>query len=319
MPCPFTLITVEEKEDLEARYVDAVAYEVKSEIFGCCIKLLTDEKETKERWEENFYFISQNIRSHGRLYHLRDPAVPAETVRYDPQSRTVFLLNVTYYGLVKSLALSVAGDVLEEEHGTHSVHGACVDADGRGVALLGESGAGKTTQTYGLLLDPRVRVVSDDWFFARVYGDEVFAYGSEKNFYIRADLAGAWPAFEDLVGKADLDAEGRAVVDLRSVVGKGRVLPMTTLRTIVFLRRHEGGAAAWCRLLDPEEALEIASAAGYFNPHLLVRTAFREGIRRRFFASLLGAARVFEVTAGPTPAGTQAVLREIVLGKEEVG
>lgn len=314
MPYTFTLITVEEKEDLAARYTDAVTHEVKSEIFGCCIKLLTDEKGTKERWEENFYFISQNIRSHGRLYHLKDSTLPAETFLYDPQSRTAFLINVTYYGLVKSLALSVAGDILEEEHGTHSVHGACVDADGRGIALLGESGAGKTTQTYGLLLDPRVRVVSDDWFFARVYGNDVFAYGSEKNFYIRADLAKAWPAFEDLVGRADLDAEERAVVDLRSVVGKGRVLPMTTLRTVIFLRRHEGGAVQ-CRQLDPEDALEVASAARYFNPHLLVRTPFREEIRLRFFASLLEASWVFEVTAGPTPAGTQAVLREIVLGE----
>ncbi|QYZ78600.1 aldolase [Methanofollis formosanus] len=314
MPYTLSLITVEKKEELAERYADLIDHEVKSEVFGCCIKLLTDDKETKERWEENFYFISQNIRSHGRLYHLGDPALPRDTLYYDPQSRTAFLINVAYYGLVKSLALSVAGDVLEEEHGTHSVHGACIDADGRGTAVLGESGAGKTTQTYGLLLDGRIRVVSDDWFFARVYGSDVFAYGSEKNFYIRADLAGAWPAFADLVGQADLDAEERAVVDLRSVVGKGRVLPMTTLRTVIFLRRHEGGPVR-CVPLEPDEALEAASAAGYFNPHLLVRTPFREGIRRRFFAALLGATRVFEVTAGPTPAETQEVLREIVMGE----
>ncbi|QSZ66660.1 aldolase [Methanofollis aquaemaris] len=313
MSYTLSLIPVEEKEKLVERYADEIKYEVKSEIFGCCIKLLTDDKETKERWEENFYFISQNIRSHGRLYHLRDPMAPEDTLLYDPQSRTAFLINVAYYGLVKSLALSVAGDVLEEEHGTHSVHGACIDAEGWGTAILGESGAGKTTQTYGLLLDSRVRVVSDDWFFARVYGNDVFAYGSEKNFYIRADLSGAWPEFEELIGRADLDAEERGVVDLRSVVGKGRVLPMTTLRTAVFLRRHEGGPVR-CVPLDPEEALEVASASGYFNPHLLVRTPFREEIRRRFFASLLGATRVFEVTAGPTPAETQEVLREIVLG-----
>ena len=64
--------------------------------------------------------------------------------------------------------------------------------------------------TYGLLRAPSVRVVSDDWFFGRIFGDDILAYGSEKNFYIRADLADIWKEFADLVKKAVLDDKGRA-------------------------------------------------------------------------------------------------------------
>lgn len=314
MPYALRLISIEEKDDLAVHYAAQVRYEIKSDIYGCCIKLLTGDRDVKERWEENFFFISQSIRSHGRLYVLRDPAVPKDTVLYDPASRTAFLLNVTYYGWVKSLALSVAGDTLEDEHGIASIHGACIDADGRGCCILGASGAGKTTQTYGLLRDPRVRVVADDWSFARIFGGEVFAYGSEKNFYIRADLATIWPEYADLVAHADFDAEGRAVVDLRSVVGKGRILPMTTIRTVVLLHRDPGEPQT-VSACSPGTALDILAAAGYYNPHLLVRTPFKEGLRQRFFAALLGAARVYAVNTTGTPEETQGVLRGIVFGE----
>ena len=113
-----------------------------------------------------------------------------------------------YYGWIKSLALSVAGDILEDNHGIYSVHGACLDLRGQGVCILGGSGAGKTTHTYGLLRQPKARVVSDDWFFASIFGEEILAYGSEKNFYIRADLADIWKEFSGLVDKAVFDEKG---------------------------------------------------------------------------------------------------------------
>jgi hypothetical protein len=65
------LITTERKEELEGLYASQVLYEIKAEIYGCCIKLLTGQSSVKDRWEESFYFASQNIRSHGRLYVLQ--------------------------------------------------------------------------------------------------------------------------------------------------------------------------------------------------------------------------------------------------------
>jgi hypothetical protein len=305
------LISIELKEELAERFAGQILYEVKSEIYGCCIKLLTGLSLVKDRWEESFYSASQNLRSHGRLYVLQDASEAQNKVYYDPQSKTCFLLNVDYYGWIKSLALSVAGDILEDEHAIYSVHGACLDARGRGLCLLGGSGAGKTTHTYGLLRSPRVRVVSDDWFFARVYGEDILAYGSEKNFYIRADLSEIWKEYAGLVQKAVFDEKGRSVVDLRWVIGKGRILPLTTLENVVILKR-DAAQQEEVRELKPEEALDSLEKNGFFNPHLMVRSDFKRRLRSRFFSELFMRAKVHEVNTRGTPEESQRVIRGIV-------
>jgi hypothetical protein len=304
------IISMERKEDLAEQYGSQILYELKSDVYGCCIKLLTGLHSVKDRWEENFYSAAQNIRSHGRLYVISDKSEGDNRVCYDPQSRTCFLFNVDYYGWIKSLALSAAGDILEDDHNIYSVHGACLDAQGQGLCILGGSGAGKTTHTYGLLRNPRVRVVSDDWFFARVYGDDILAYGSEKNFYIRADLADIWKEFSWLVEKAVFDNSGRAVVDLRWVIGKGRILPMTTLEKVIILKRDREDKETM-RHLDSAEALETVEENGYFNPHLLVRDDFKSKTRSKFFRSLLSRADVYEVNTTGTPEESQRIIREI--------
>jgi hypothetical protein len=305
------LISMEEKEDLVERYSGRILYEVKSEIYGCCVKLLTEIASVKAAWEESFYFASQSIRSHGRLYVLNEPAEEENKVYYDPQSKTCFLFNVDYYGWIKSLALSVAGDILEDDHDIYSVHGACLDAGGKGLCILGGSGAGKTTHTYGLLRNPRVRVVSDDWFYARVYGEDILAYGSEKNFYIRAELAKIWNDFEWLVQKASFDAEGRAVVDLRWAIGKGRILPLTTLGAIILLKRDPADKRLM-RDLDQEEALRIIEENDYFNPHLLVKDDFKRKLRSGFFKAMLERTRAFEINTTGTPDESQRVIRKAI-------
>jgi len=310
MTYTISLITVEEKDRMAEQYLPRVRYEIKSEIYGCCIKLLSDDPGIRATWQDNFFSMSQNIRSHGRLFVFSDPAFPPDTVRYDPYSKTAFLLNISYYGWIKSLALSCAGDILEDEHGIASVHGACVDIAGRGLCLVGTSGAGKTTQTYGLLTDPSTRIVADDWFFARVFGQDILAYGSEKEFYIRRDLATVWKAYAGLVADNAYDADGRAVADLRWVVGKGRLLPLTTVRTVIILKRDPSDPCI-VTPLDPADGMAAFSGNGYFNPHLLVRDRRKTALRDRFIADLLARTHLFIVNTTGTPAQTQEQLRTI--------
>ena len=305
-----TLISIEKKEDLVKQYASRIRYELKSEIYGCCIKLLTDSQSVRDRWSDNLYSMSQSIRSHGRLYVFDDPTEGRDTVYYDPQSKTAFLLNIQYYGWIKSLALSVAGDILEDEHGIYSIHGACLETCCGGICILGGSGAGKTTHTYGLLRNENVRVIADDWFFSRVYGSNILAYGSEKNFYIRADLAIIWPEFHDLIDRAEFDPERRAVVDLRWIVGKGRILPLTTLRTVIILTRSEG-VSSTREEIDPRTALEHLEKNGYYNPHFLVKNPFKALLRREFFHDLLTRTKIYEVNTAGTPEETQRVIQKI--------
>lgn len=309
------IISMERKEVLVEMYASQFLYEVKSEIYGCCIKLLCGSSIVKNSWEESFYSASQSIRSHGRLYVLEDKAVGENRVFYDPYSRSCFLFNIDYYGWIKSLALSLAGDILEDNHDIYSVHGACLDVRGQGICILGGSGAGKTTHTYGLLRQQKARAVSDDWFFARIFGEDILAYGSEKNFYIRADLADIWKEFSGLVDKAVLDEKGRAVVDLRWIIGKGRILPLTTLQYVIVLKRDPAQMET-VRKLAADEALAILEENGYFNPHLLVKNDFKRRLRSRFFRELFSRTHVYEVNTKGTPEESQRAIGDILESKQ---
>jgi hypothetical protein len=303
-------MATDERESLMERYLPKVRYEIKSELYGCCIKLLTDDHMIKDTWENNFYPMSHNTRSHGRLFVFKDPSFADNTVMFDPLSRTAFLFNFSYYGWIKSIALSLAGDILEDHHGIYSVHGACVDIEGKGLCIIGAPKAGKTTQTYGLLKDPHTRIVADDWFYSRVYGTDILAYSSEKNFYIGEDLGTIWKEFGGLVPTNEFDPDGRAVADIRWVVGKGRILPMTTLRTIIVLKRDSADTTV-SSTLDPDTGLKLFTENNYFNPHLLVHNPFKTRIRNRYVSDLLSRTTVYQVNTSGTPAETQKMIRSL--------
>ena len=305
------LISIEEKDRFMEKYGERLLYEERADIYGCCIKLLTDIKYVKERWEESFYPMSAHVRSHGRLI-VTNEENKEQQVLYDPLSKTAFLINIDYYGWVKSLALSVASDILEDNHGINSVHGACVDVDGKGVCLIAPSGTGKTTHTYGLLRIEGVRVVSDDWFFVRLMGGQSVAFASEKNFYIQADIADAWGEYQKLVEKAEFDSKGRAVVNVRWVVGKGKILPMTTLKKAILLKRDTEDKLVFNRL-SSEEAFRYVESVDFCNPHKLVKDERKTNLRKEFFKKLFNSLETYIVnTAAPIMQSHKAIKEEIL-------
>ncbi len=73
MPYSVKLIGTEEKDALYARYIPRLLYARKSEIYGCCVKLLTDDDTIVHQWQDNFYMTSENLRSHGRVIVTERP------------------------------------------------------------------------------------------------------------------------------------------------------------------------------------------------------------------------------------------------------
>src|SRR4030067_1633905 len=112
------LITPDEKNKLLKDYEDRLLYTHKADVYGCCIKLLTDIERLKNLWEDNFFSMSENTRSHGRLVVLEEPD-ELMSVSYEPYTKTAFLINVDYYGWIKRGALGMASDLLERENGNH--------------------------------------------------------------------------------------------------------------------------------------------------------------------------------------------------------
>ena len=137
-------------------------YTSKADINGICVQLYTENRDYMDMWLDNFYHMSDSVRSHARIYCLDDPDTDLHA-EYNPSNGTMFLFNFDYYGWIKSIALGMAGNILEDAHGIYSVHGAALDIDGRGVTLIAPSKTGKTTQSWGLLRMDNAHLISDDW------------------------------------------------------------------------------------------------------------------------------------------------------------
>jgi len=302
------IITPQEKEKLFQQYENRFLYTDKAEVYGCCIKLLTEVKQVHDKWEDNFYTMSENTRSHGRIVVMEEPGQPLN-VKYDPYTKTAFLTNVDYYGWIKSITLAVAGDVLEDEHRIYSVHGAAIDLGCMGISVIAPSGTGKTTHSWGLLRLPNGRLVSDDWYFVRLSSREPLAFGSEKNCYINADIGKIWNEYERLVDKAIFDQRGRAVVNVRWIVGAGGVIPMTTMKKIILLKRDKEDKRI-VTSLSADEALQYLLDHDFCNPHQLVRDQRKIELRKEFFRRYFQQTEVFLVNTTGSPAETQTEIRK---------
>jgi hypothetical protein len=304
------LISTEEKDRLYETYESQLLYTSKAEIYGCCIKILTDSEATKNKWEDNFFTANENNRSHGRLIVLLKPNQPF-SVKYDPYTKTAFLINVDYYGWVKSIALAVAGDILEDEHRIYSVHGAMIEVDRFGVSIIAPSGTGKTTHSWGLLRNPTARLISDDWYFVRLSSREPLSFGSEKNTYVQADIGKIWNEYERLVDKALFDQRGRAIVNVRWIVGNGGVIPMATIHKIVMLKRDPSDKNIVTEL-NVGDAIEYLVAHNFCNPHQLVKDKRKIDVRTKFFRKLFQQTDVYLVNTTASPHETQDEIRKVL-------
>ncbi|HIJ00595.1 MAG TPA: hypothetical protein HA366_03555 [Candidatus Methanomethylophilaceae archaeon] len=311
------LIDPDEKDAIYDRIKGSRFYTSKADIYGICVKLYTCKESTKIMWEDNFYAMSDNVRSHARVFILDDSSRGTELL-YEPLTKTSFLYNFDYYGWIKSVALAMAGDILEDEHDIHSVHGAALDVGGRGVTLIAPSRTGKTTQAWGLLRMPQSRLVTDDWYFVRLSDRGPLAFGSEKNCYIDSDIGEVWNEYQPLVDQARFDNRRRAIVDVRWVAGLGAVIPMTSVHHIMFLKRDRDDPLI-VREMDAEEAWYYLEENDLCNPHQMTRDHRKMGIRERFFRRYLQACEVHMVNTTGTPQETQSMLRKIILGSCEGG
>ena len=304
------LITTHEKEALFQQYENRILYSNKADIYGCCINLFTEIERVKNEWEDNFYNMGENVRSHGSLIVMTEPNQPT-SIKFDPYTKTAFLINVDYYGWVKSIALALAGDILEDEHHIYSVHGAALDLGCIGVSIIAPSKTGKTTQSWGLLRIPNARLVSDDWYFVRLSNRAPLAFGSEKNCYIDADIGKIWNEYERLVDKAKFDEKGRAVVNVRWIVGLGGVIPLTTMNKIILLKKDAQDKNI-VTALDTGEALQYMISNDFCNQHQLVRDDRKFELRKEFFRKFFSQTDVYLVNTIGTPQETQVKIREIL-------
>lgn len=295
------IISILEKERLYQKSIPSIIFERKANISGGCLHLYSDSEEWEDQWDENWFFIDENIRSHAKLFSIESGSLAkgTSTVLYDPKSRTAFFKNNNYYGWLKSVALALMGDVLEDNHNIFSAHAALLSVNGNGTCIIGPSGAGKTTLSYGLLTNKNVKIIADDWFYFKFVNSTVTGYRSEKNTYIRADLSQSWKQYCDIMKFAKTDNKGRAIVNLAKVVGKEKIADVADINKFIILRREKKKPIT--EKLNVNEALKRLFGNDFFNPHWLQKNDWKMKVRKNAYSMLLKKCDILLLNTIETP------------------
>ena len=290
----YELIKPEQKDRILRDLTKKYLHDRKASIHGMCIELLTDSNEFKEMWEDNFFHINDEVRPHGRIVAVRDEN-PEVRVLYEPASKTCFIINADYYGWVKSFALGVAADFLEEYvsiHSRFSVHGSCIDFSGRGIALIAMSGAGKTTHSFGLLLLDKAKLITDDWFFVKLTKDDVIAYASERQSYITDDIGKIWKIFEPLVKDTKLDKKGRGIANIENALGTFKKRSLTVVQKVLLMKSDPNDKTI-LKKVSVDEAIEYLVANNFCNPYQMVKDERKLALRIEFFREMFRNTEVY--------------------------
>jgi len=314
------IITRKQKDEILSHVRLNDVYQLKADIHGTCVKLFTDNPNFRQMWLDNFKPMLDTIRPHVRVYAVsgsRDSRNPKgkKSIQYEPNTKTLIIQNWDYYGLIKSVALSIVNEYFEDvpsEHRRYSVHGSCIDYKGKAIGFIGTSGAGKTTLTYGLMLDKGFNFITDDWFFVRMEREYIRAFQSERNSYLRNGLEKDWPKYKNKISRdgRNKDKYGRFIVDVKTVFGDGRVLSESNLNTVVLLTRNK-------RLppfikINQKSAIRFMLENGFCNPHYLTRNNVKMNMRKKFFLELFSRVPVYLLNTIETPKQSLARLKKIV-------
>lgn len=162
-------------------------------IHGIRVRAITNSQHLYDFWTDNWYGLDEWRRLTGqaptpepriKVYAILGVTHEKEAAYYSRESNTIVFFNTSYYGQLKSWVLGAVGRILAAEFGIHSIHGACVEANGKGVLYIAPTGTGKSTSSYGLMTYPKTRFHSDDWVYVRYTytthdGRRVFVLNSE--------------------------------------------------------------------------------------------------------------------------------------------
>ncbi|MGD9140661.1 MAG: pyridoxal phosphate-dependent aminotransferase [bacterium] len=182
-------------------------FEWNANISGVIVQLRTNMRNVYEFWTENWYpsELEGDVEPHAIVYAV--DGVPGREPRafYSFDSKTGVIINCDSYDQVRKWALALVTDIVEHVSETHTIHGACLDFDGKGLAVIAPPGLGRGTIAYGLLRYPGAKMHSNDFFVVRYSASQAVADVSERKFYVRTRVARTYGDLGVLFDKSKLE------------------------------------------------------------------------------------------------------------------
>jgi len=308
------------------------------------IRLYTNMEHVHDFWCDNWFPACPDVRPHGQVYAIDDggkissseifekPVVKPEVnagSMYNPETKTVIIMNTDYYGEPKPTSLAIAADILEDQFGILSVHGASAVINGKGYLLIGPTNAGKTTHSYGPIFQhPKGEFHQDDWIFVRFFAGKAFGHASEKQFYMRTNSITNYPWLEDVFRQNKLEnvrpddprekflpGLPRVMVDPRRIVSQEKVVNEIRIYKTILLDRNPKDMHV-IRSLDPEEAVELLRNAPeqWYNNYLTTFGSMKEGRRAELFKKLFEIAEPYVLNTIASVERVRSVLVKVVEG-----
>jgi hypothetical protein len=153
------------KRKAEKKLDHAHSLRAKANLNGVVVEFWGNSKHQYDFWKLNWNDAKPTSSTDARIISAFGLEDVEPSAYYCPETHESLFFNTEYYGQCKSWALGMAAAVLEQKKNTHSIHGACVDVDGKGAIIVAPTGTGKTTQAFKLMEASGGRIVGDDWVY----------------------------------------------------------------------------------------------------------------------------------------------------------
>jgi len=182
-------------------------FEWNANISGVIVQLRTNMRNIYEFWTENWYpsELESDLEPHAIVYAVDGIAGREPRAFYSSDAKTGIIINCDSYEQARKWALGLVTDIVEHVSETHTIHGACLDFDGKGLAIIAPPGVGRGTIAYGLLRYPEAKIHSNDFFVVRYSANQAVADISERKFYVRTRVARTYGDLAAVFDKSKLE------------------------------------------------------------------------------------------------------------------
>ncbi|MDD1779521.1 MAG: phosphoenolpyruvate carboxykinase [Candidatus Helarchaeota archaeon] len=289
-------------------------------INGFIIQLQTNDTHLEDFWRENFFPapFESNLRPHGIIYAITGVYNAEPSVYFNAETNTGFLINITAYRQLRSLALGMVLDMTEDQKNLHFVRGSLIDINGEGFAFMGPPGSGINTHTFLLLEMERARIHSLDWIYVEQIGGEkgrISTNVSERKFYLKNNIVKLIPRLKILYEKCKKD-EDNFILDPWWIGGKDKYITTTRINVIFLLNPDPAGKEIIRRLTKREALARLTgSDIPFFNPHVVVINEMRKDQQFKFFDKLFDFIAVYSINTAKPMFEVQKAIKNVILSK----